>query len=104
MRVMVTGSAGSLGGHIVERLKQDPEVEQIFSADNIEPTCGGRHINGTHPLDVSDFSAANEYVKRARKKVPSLIAKRVSPHTLGGSICATCVLAFNSLLRILCRV
>ena len=40
MRVLVTGSAGFLGRHVVARITHNPQIEKVIGYDHFDPLCG----------------------------------------------------------------
>lgn len=66
MNVLVTGSEGFIGSHVVSRLQRRPDIEEIFRVDKMEPRVHGGDLP---PLRGEDL-----YVREASEIPAEIIA------------------------------
>ena len=65
INVLVTGSAGFVGRHVVVRLKANSNIDRIVSYDNYDPLCGGWTKESPDPVvgDVTDYTWLQNIVR-----------------------------------------
>ena len=70
INILVTGSAGFVGRHMMTRLRNNPLVDKVGGMDNYDPICGSQRIEATRMYtrvrDVTKFDDVVEMVDSER--------------------------------------
>ena len=61
MRILVTGSSGFFGAHLVEKLISEGHNVSLFQRNQIELILGKKNFQG----DILDFTSVDNAIKKA---------------------------------------